>query len=113
MFVPERLYIGAHAYVGEIFLSSSFFLLSVFLLYTTQLANGSRLWVIVASPSNRVKANERQKKRKTTATTTERACSFVTHQFVFHIVSHHSPHNMNNMVDYSDLFDKFHDYIEN
>ncbi len=63
--------------------------------------------------SNRVKANERQKKRKTTATTTiERACSFVTHQSVFHIVSHHSPHNMNNMVDYSDLFGKFHDYIE-
>jgi hypothetical protein len=58
--------------------------------------------------SNRVKANERQKKRKTT----ERACSFVTHQFVFHIVSHHSPHNMNNTVDYSDLFGKFHDYIE-
>jgi hypothetical protein len=62
--------------------------------------------------SNRVKANERQKKRKTTATT-ERACSFVTHQFVFHIVSHHSPHNMNNKVDYCDLFDKYHDYIEN
>jgi hypothetical protein len=59
-----------------------------------------------------VKANERQKKRKTTATT-ERACSFVTHQFVFHIESHHSPHNMNNKVDYSDLFDKFHDCIEN
>jgi hypothetical protein len=63
--------------------------------------------------SNRVKANERQEKRKTTATTTERACSFVTHQFGFHIVSHHSPHNMNNTVDYCDLFDKFLDCIDN
>jgi hypothetical protein len=62
--------------------------------------------------STRVKANERQEKRKTTATT-ERACSFVTHQFGFHIVSHHSPHNMNNTVDYYDLFDKFPDCIDN
>jgi hypothetical protein len=59
--------------------------------------------------STRVKANERQEKRKTT----ERACSFVTHQFGFHIVSHRSPHNMNNMVGDYDLFDKFHDYIDN
>lgn len=45
-------------------------------------------------------------------TTSERACSFVTYQFVFHIVNHHSLRSMNNTVDYSDLFGKCHDCIE-
>ena len=116
MSIPERL--DVDACVGEIclnflvFFFCSLVFLSFFFYTSLYLSNGSRLWVIIASSLPQVKANERQRKKKET-TTTERACSFVTHQFEFHIASHHSPHNMNNMVDYYDLFDKYHDCIEN
>jgi hypothetical protein len=36
---------------------------------------------------------------------------FLTYQFEFHILNHRSLQNMNKMLDYHDLFDKFHDYI--